>query len=213
MSQKVPIGKPRSVKVDQYVLRLQQFKEVFPSALVPSTDRRRCLYVGAKVYEAGSKRGFQIGADLLGAGWQVDVLEAHRPNAVSFRKLIKDGRCPVGVVHGDVRNIDDLIAPLPVYDLVLHWHGPEHLHRSEVEPSVNRLVRRSCGAVVVACPWGKYEQGPAERNTFERHLCHLDTVDLEALGFACSTIGVKDTPKTSNLMGWKVVQAASWMSA
>jgi len=208
--QKVPIGcaRPKRSRV-QYDLRLQQFKDAIPGALTASAGLR-CLYVGAKVYEAGSKRGFQIGADLVSAGWDVDVLEAHRPNALSFRKLAKDGRSPVRVIHGDVRDIDDLIPPLPIYDLVMHWHGPEHLNREEVEPSLNRLALRSCGMLVVACPWGRYDQGPAERNAFERHLCHLDETDLEGMGLRWSAIGRKGVPKENNLMGWRVLREANW---
>jgi len=187
----------------QYSGRLNQFRAAFPSILEPAPFPRRCLYIGAKVYEPGSKRGFQIGADLVEAGWIVDILEAHRPNAESFHRFkTPEGSVRPGVIVGDVRRIQEVVPAIPQYDAILWYHGPEHVERSEIPPVLVELKRRTRGLLVVACPWGRYKQGPVEDNEHERHLCHLDELDMEELGLQWTAIGRKNSPRNNNLMGW-----------
>ena len=194
----------------QYLSRLNQFKAAFPHALAPSRQPRRCLYIGAKVYEPGSKRGFQIGADLVEVGWVVDILEAHRPNAESFGRFkTPEGCVRPTVIVGDVRHVADVL-PIPQYDAILWYHGPEHVERSEIPVVLEELKKRTRSLLVVACPWGRYKQGPVEENDHERHLCHLDERDMDELGLQWTAIGRKNSPRNNNLMGWVVLDPPMW---
>jgi len=56
--------------------------------------------------------------------------------------------------------------------------------------------------IIFACPFGRYPQGAAYNNPFERHLTTFYPQDFVSLQYTFSTIGLKDTPG-SHILAWK----------
>jgi hypothetical protein len=102
------------------------------------------------------------------------------------------------ILRGNIRT-DDLPEK---YDVVMFWHGPEHLTREDLPFALSKAEMMATRLVVLASPWGRYAQGDCGGNPFERHVSHLYEIDLEAFGYRTSTLGRKDK-KGSNLLAWK----------
>jgi len=206
-------SKKRKVREQRAERRLAQFARQFPYALRPFKRTRRGLYVGGKIIDGGRSRGFQIGIDLVKAGWAVDVLEIFRSNADSFKCFKSPPNAPpVSVICWDVQEISKIMPRHPMYDLTLFWHGPEHIQRDRVKPVLDELAARTRGVLVVGCPLGVYQQGPVDNNEHETHVCHFQPKDIEALGFQTSVIGTEGV-EGSNIMGWRVIDpSADWLN-
>lgn len=173
----------------QHVERRAQFARAIPDALErPGT----LLYVG------GKPERLQMLDLYYGAGWQADILEAWRENAEALRAAM--GR-KVAIIQGDVRTV----ASSPSYDVAMWWHGPEHVAAAELPEVLARLEAVTSRMVILASPWGRYDQGPAGGNPFETHLAAVYPETLEALGYETDAIGAKDR-KGSNLLAWKRIR-------
>ena len=67
-------------------------------------------------------------------------------------------------VQGDVRNITNVDGLDDQYDIVLWWHGPEHVKKEEFADILAQLKSKARLAVVVGCPHGQYRQGASYGN-------------------------------------------------
>lgn len=175
----------------QHVERRAQFARAIPDA---TSIGSRLLYVG------GKPERVQVLDLYLEAGWSVDILEAWHENAEALRRWPVLDLYPASlVIEGDVRT-----APLRPYDVVVWWHGPEHVKAEEFPAVLRRLESAATKMVILASPWGRYDQGPAGGNPFEEHLWAVYPEALRALGYKTDAIGTKDK-KGSNLLAWKRV--------
>ncbi|MBE3109322.1 MAG: hypothetical protein IMZ46_02240 [Acidobacteria bacterium] len=171
----------------QHVERRAQFARAIPDALVPAG---RLLYIGGK---PGRLQMLDL---YLATGWKVDILEAWHENAEALKHW--PGLDPkVAVFEGDIRALT-----VKDYDSVVWWHGPEHIAATEFPAVLRRIERATTRMVILASPWGRYDQGPAEGNPFEEHLWAVYPEALWALGYETDAIGAKDR-KGSNLLAWK----------
>jgi len=50
------------------------------------------------------------------------------------------------------------------------------------------------GAILLGCPWGRYEQGAVDGNVWQKHLSHLTPEFFQRLGYEVSTVGRPNTP-------------------
>lgn len=165
----------------------------------------RLLYVGASALNVPA-----FAYELRQAGHEITLLEIWPENVRYYEA--QGGTSFAHVVHGDVRQLDDIELPyeyeheeadnwqFPTYDVAFWWHGPEHVARDEVAPTL-KLLEREADLVVVACPFGVREQEPGLANPYQDHQCALYPDDFRALGYQTQTIGERD--HHGQLIGWK----------
>lgn len=149
------------------------------------------FYVGAH------RRRIQMLPIFIDAGYSIDVIEVFEPN---YQELLEfNSTTPVfrKVILDDIRTYR---CP-DLYDVVMWWHGPEHVEREELLKSLQYLESIATGYVVLACPWGEFAQ-PHEKNPYEEHLLSLYPSDFESRGYQIDMVGEENVPG-SNLLSWK----------
>jgi len=160
---------------------------------------KTCLYIGAK------PERIELVDMLYGMGLDIDVLEVFEPNVKALKELNKKWKIFRDIFQGDVR---DLPEPLlgkgtwPDYDVIIFWHGPEHLNKEEIPGVLKELETGARCFVILGCPWGDFPQDTTDGNIHEAHLCSLTPGFFENLGYSCHTIK-KIHKRGSNIVAWK----------
>lgn len=161
------------------------------------------LYIGAKVVEKSKARwgGMMMLPKFAEVGYFIDILEAWPNNVLKLQALNAEKRVFKHIIKGDIRNIDMLIRKTK-YDIVMWYHGPEHVQENEVIPILQKLEEHANKMVIIACPWGIYKKGKVGGNAYEAHTSHLYPELFESIKWETDTIGPKDVPG-SNILAWK----------
>lgn len=168
--------------------RLKQLKHYIPYLFRTGS----ILNVGANQIR------FDLLPELHQIGREITLLEAWPENV---KHWASDPRL-AATVEGDVRELDKL--KLGTFDVVLWWHGPEHIEREELAGTLAKLEAAAEGLVVLGCPWGVYKQGPFMGNPYDEHRASLYVRDFEALGYRVATLGEAD--KQGSLLAWKYLR-------
>ncbi len=186
-----------TARPDAYQTRLTQLRNLVPGLFAPAG--KRVLYIGA------SPARCQMAPEMKAMGQELVLLEAYEPNSAYYRERL--GNPFVAVVSTDARDIATwtVRAGHFDYDAVVWWHGPEHIER-ETLPAILATMEALAPLVVLACPFGRYEQGPAGGNPYEVHASHWYPTDFEQWGYHTATLGTIDTPG-SHLLAWKQAQS------
>jgi len=152
------------------------------------------LYIGA------SPDRFELIDEFYYANYEIDVLEIFEPNVQALEVMNRRWKIFNKIMLGDVRRIEEILQHQ--YDVIVFWHGPEHLGLLDFVPTMRKLEDFALRLLICGCPWGDYPQGAVKGNRNEKHLSSLFPADFEALGFNTSTI--KRSPgRGSNLLAWK----------
>ena len=138
--------------------------------------------------------------DFFQNGCAVTVVEAFEPNV----QFIRDLTWVEEVIHSDIRRF----SSNKEFDIVFWWHGPEHISSADLAKVVRRLEVHATKAVVLGCPWGRYEQTAKDGNPYEAHLSQYDHGDFERLGFEVEYLGNRDS-RGSNITAVKRSSAFS----
>jgi len=154
-------------------------------------DYKTLLYIGAR------RRLAQMLGLFIKASYTIDILEIWRPNLQALKEM--DGIRKV--IEGDVRNI--LGMKLPSYDIVMWWHGPEHIQWRELYSVLKNLHMLSKKYAIIAGPWGFSPQGAKKGNIYERHITSLYPDTFKALGWEVDTIGKFKDRQFSNILAWR----------
>lgn len=173
----------------QAIHREAQLKSCIPDVL----NYKTALYIGARP----SRK--QIAGLLAGAGYAVYCLEIWPPNVAALREQNAVAPLFREILEGDARNAPSL--GLGVFDVIIWWHGPEHIGRTEIEAAVAGLKGMTRELLILACPNGEVGQGPARGNPNEEHKAYLLPENFEALGFKTNTIGSRGRGG-SNILAW-----------
>lgn len=175
--------------------RLRLLRQHVPELFQPGT----LLNVGA------NRIRFEMLDDLHRVGRRVTLLEIWPANAGHY----KGDRRIERVALGDVCRLDDLRADpaqgLGTFDVVLWWHGPEHIDRDDLAATVTQLERAAERLVILGCPWGVYPQGEFMGNPHDAHRASLYPDDFLKLGYDVATIGQADHPDGS-IIAWKRIE-------
>lgn len=178
---------------EAHALRVQQIEEVLPALLHPEAEGLTCLYVGATPWR------FQLGEELHDAGYEITLLEVDKDNAYFYRE---HPWLAGGVIWADVRQ-------LPVgrtWDVIVWWHGPEHISPDDLEPTLRTLETATRQLVVLAVPWGENLQPVVEANVHQEHKAHYQPGDLERLGYQTVTCGSQgDLSTWPHILAWKKI--------
>ena len=150
--------------------------------------QKTLLYVGAR-------ERTQLLDLFVNAGFRVTVLEAWGPNCELLRKRSDIHE----VIQG---NINEFVTMTDrEWDVVLWWHGPEHVELSILRRTLEGIKKIARYMVVLGCPWGAYPQGPLDDNPYEVHVSHLTPEFFHQFGYSTETLGMKDT-MGSNITAW-----------
>ncbi len=164
----------------------QQFKQII--RYIPEIKySHTVLYIGARV------ASFQFKEYMQKLNLKFTILEIFHPNVIFLRNKGFE------VIEADITNY----KPEKQYDIVLWWHGPEHIEKSEIFEVLKNLEKISVKAVILGCLWGLYPQNAIYNNIHEIHKCTLYEEDFKSLGYNTITLGKKDG-SYSNLMAWKI---------
>lgn len=152
------------------------------------------LYVGA------SPDRFELVDEFYYAGYEIDVLEIWKPNFTALEILNQRWKIFNKVMLGDVREVEEILQHQ--YDVIVFWHGPEHLHLNDFVPTIRKLEDFAKRLLICGCPVGDYPQGPVKGNFYEEHASSLFPEDFKKLGFKTSTLR-RSPGRGSNLLAWK----------
>lgn len=90
----------------------------------------------------------------------------------------------VRVVVGDARNAASLFPP-DEFTLAVWRSGPEHIPEEDLADALAGIERVTTGAVLLACPYGEFEQGVVDGNPHQEHVATLYPHHFEPLGYTC----------------------------
>ncbi len=164
-------------------------------------EHPRVLYVG------GNRSRLQLVHELHWAGATmdgatIDIVEIFRPYLRELHTLNKTREYFRSIIAGDVRRLGVAIGAAK-YDLVVWWHGPEHVDRHDLPRALACLEAAATSLAVVGCPHGHCGQGVTQDgNVHQRHRTHWMPEDFVGLGWQAATL--KPEPGLdSHLVGWK----------
>ncbi len=153
---------------------------------------------GTLLYIGANTRRHHYCPELFAAGNELTVLEVWEPNIAGLKSKEMFRK----VILGDVRSLESLALGRRMFDYVMHWHGPEHLPVNEYAEAIRAMERIAKRCVILASPWGVYQQGAYGGNEFETHQVSLYPTDFQDLGYMTRTLGVPDVID-SNILAWK----------
>lgn len=165
--------------------RLRQLRKCIPDIFA----YRTLLYIGANI------KRLEMVMKFIKAGYVIHFLEIWPTNAIRLKRNF------VNVIEGDVRSIEKLELE-EKYDVVMWWHGPEHVKKEEIAPTLEKLIEKAEKIVIIACPYGKYEQGKIRGNPYERHLSTLNSMFFRMLGWKTNVVERVAGKSNSNLLAW-----------
>lgn len=133
-----------------YKQRKSVFQTISPKIFKPYKKKRTCLNIGA-----WPKR-YQIVKELKKAGWTVDLLEIWKEYCDFFvpKNLFAH------IYNINVVDID--LLDTQQWDMVLWWHGPEHIEKVEFETVLPKLLDRAKQFLVLAAPYNGEVDNPEE---------------------------------------------------
>lgn len=153
------------------------------------TRKRTCLYVGAW------PNGCALIPELRNAGYQITIVEVWLPYVKEVQKLLLPDE---KIVHSDIRDFqtDDK------FDVVIWWHGPEHMPQKDWERTMEKLDSFATTWCVLAGPWGTYRQGPVDGNPLQEHVSELTHKWFAERGWCVSTTGQPNMPG-GEVVAWR----------
>jgi hypothetical protein len=186
--------------VGKTVARKRQLLKFVPGVMKCET----MLYIGA------NPRRFEL-MDLFWAEAPqmfVDVLEAWAKNVDGLNRLNAKYKIFNNILHGDVREVPNFFInnfageSLDMYDVVMFWHGPEHLEIDEIPSVLHGLEFLAKKYVILGCPWGNFPQKDVGGNPFEEHKSVLYPADFAEYGYETRTIKKPDK-RGGHILAWK----------
>lgn len=166
--------------------REQQLLDAIPNIL----DFDSLLYIGAQPISEVSLR-IQMLRLFEAENYEVQIMEIWEPFVEGLRSRFPN------IIQGDIRDLN-----IPEADVVMWWHGPEHVKKEELPIILSTLYKNARKCAVVSSPWGIHKQGEFCGNPYEEHLCTLYPSFFENLGWETSVIGQKDV-RGNNLLAWR----------
>lgn len=159
-------------------------------------DYSSVLYVG------GNRTRLQLVHELWWAGSDIDIVEIWAAYVRELRRGQKKRAYFSRIMQGDVRALAEAIGDRK-YELVVWWHGPEHVDRHDLPRALACLEAAATHLCVVGCPHGRCGQGVTkDGNVYQRHRTHWLPTDFEEIGWKAATLR-PDPGMDSHLIGWK----------
>lgn len=159
---------------------------------------------GTVLYIGANTKWFHLGPQLYKAGHEITVVEIW-PSYIEDIEQHPIRKFMAHLVQGDVREIDEVALPHDRFDWAIWNHGPEHVAREELGPTVLKLEALARKAVVLGCPWGRVPHGSWRGNPHARHLSYLYPEDFAAMGYETACIPPVDVAG-GHILAWKYME-------
>ena len=126
-----------------------------------------------------------------------DVMDVWKPNLdnLEYWEYLGDK------ILGNINNIDKLITKQ--YNIILFWHGIEHLEKNEFSILQSKLDLLSGTILIMGCPYGEFKQGEVDGNPYEEHKTHWQPEELESFGYDIFTT---DFENRKDIIGIKYIE-------
>ena len=137
---------------------------------------------------------------------RIHVVEAWEENVKGLKKLNAEYGIFRDIIHQDVRNIVEVkgreVHYQDMWDIVMFWHGPEHLEKEEIPSILGAMEILADRYVILGCPWGSFPQKDVGGNPFEEHKSVLYPKDFISWGYWTDTIK-KPGKRGGHILAWK----------
>jgi len=130
------------------------------------------LNYGTLLYLGASRKRMQLVELFDGAGYEITILEIWKENVEYLEQNTPcppGNRRPVRVIQGDVREIGGSELARDRFDIVMWWHGPEHIPFRDRTKTLRKLECMANEFIIIGCPPGDYPQEKARENPHEKH--------------------------------------------
>lgn len=180
---------------------------LIPELFAPEHAPASILYVGAHHKET------TLVPELKAVGHSLTLLELVPNWAKRFMRGGMSESMFKRVYIGDVRNVQSM--DISVHDVVVWWHGPEHIELRQLSRTTANLEDLASKLVVMACPFGysKMYRTKIERATGAKdpkrsqfHLAQLYPEHFARMGYHVHTTGERDGIRrniVSHILAWK----------
>lgn len=136
--------------------------------------------------------------------WWLKICEANEIEpAVIEACLVNAKACRKFVDRVYVADICDWRFAGGEYDIVLWWHGPEHVEKFRALSAIAQLWRGVSKALILGCPQGYSPQGVVNGNPYERHRSEWQPEEFEQ-NFDMHTTVVDDGQLAPHITAWKI---------
>lgn len=145
------------------------------------------LYIGAIPPEINNQydnpeAGMAYLKEFKQAEYKITIIEVHLPN---YELLVNKHHYEVH--HCSIEDFNN-----GKYDVVMWWHGPEHVEESKLLGVLSKLEDIANHLVVLGCPWGRYELGQIHGNPYQEHKAYLYPKSFP--GYETDCIGTVNVP-------------------
>jgi hypothetical protein len=168
-------------------------KGFIPLLLPEIAACKTCLYIGANA------RQFTLHPILRHC--KLTVLEIWKPYVDGLRIAKPE----VEVIQGDVRSMPACMEDR-WWDLIVWWHGPEHILIPESVPLLDsksgRLPAIAKVGVLLGTTYGKTDDQPYDDNPYQFHVSGWSLPDFECLGYAAIPVE-KNGKRIHIIAAWK----------
>jgi hypothetical protein len=152
-----------------------------------------CLYIGAKP----ARR--EMAATMKALGFAVDAIEAWPNHYFGLMDWNKTNQVFRDIFLGNVLYAERIIRR--TYDVVMWWHGPEHVAKESL-PEFMATIQRMCrGMIILAFPHGEFAQGPINGNPMDAHFWCPGIADFP--GWAYVINEARTATEWPQIVAWK----------
>jgi len=116
------------------------------------------------------------------------ILELFPGNVENFKKHTPE-QDHHRITLGNIKDITTLFDRK--FDVIFHWHGPEHLLKNDYLSYLPVIVSTTAKLLILGCPNGHEEQGAAYGNPYEEHISFWTPEEFHALGFKTDIVSDK----------------------
>lgn len=158
------------------------------------------LYIGIRPgWRPGSLTAHHV-LKFFRAGYIVDILEIWPPHIEYIRKWNEKHKKFRNIIEGDAEYLNRVVKEK--YDVVMFWHGPEHLKRENFGIVLEKMCCAAKRLVIVGCPLGEYKQSKVMGNPYDRHLSSFYPDDFTSLGWNVLAVVKDNVYGEGNIMAW-----------
>ena len=179
---------------------VQEEREKYIHQWIPDLFSKK-KYISVLYVGANKKRQHFLDIFEMTGYSKIVILEIFFENVEFLIEKFKNSKV-YSIVHGDVRNIDEL--HFDKFDVIFFWHGIDLLPENDISATIKKLENLGNKLIVLGMPYGRYLKDDTvyDNNLNEDHVSPIYPPFLEDLGFEVRTLGLADKIGSS-ITAWK----------
>lgn len=129
-------------------------------------------------------------------GYDTTILEIFEPYVKQLREK------GLNVIHGDVRDAEKIFKGNSKFDVIIWWHGPEHIEK-HIALTVTKTLKSLTDCLIYATPYGIMESGAVDGNISNSHLSAFYPEDFIGMGMKEFHWSYEGVPNAVIVAFWK----------